>query len=371
MYDSEAPTFQPLPLGPFESIPAGDHQQVMAAAQQHFSGGREIKLKETRGNPLPASSYKDHYPPKQLPPKEQGPEELSRAPFPFTSRTENMDEYFAKDFGKRPVTPMTYTPKPGQTIGKETTHNATFKPFVIEPAAPTMERSRPATAPPQRINMYSTESRSQYTPKKAAAQEPRGETLVRGPMPWLNDGTTYQNQYIPKPITLRPILHDERPTPMPFEGTTEYRAEYPKKDGYATMPPLSGIKSTNGLSLPLPRRSLGVEYWNRGTPDHLFILLPRTVPAPCKASQLFTTLHDNQSTASILILYGEDPVASNNMILGQFDLVGIPPAERDVPRILVTYTLTKDLVLTAEAHDLDYDRQKAWEQRGGIVVKRV
>ena len=98
----------------------------------------------------------------------------------------------------------------------------------------------------------------------------------------------------------------------------------------------SGLASKNGIQLPLPRRSLGVEFWHKGSPDNFFILLPRHVDAPCSARQVFTTLHDNQSTACVLVLYGDDPVASNNLLLGQFDIVNIPPAPKDVPRIEVT-----------------------------------
>lgn len=52
----------------------------------------------------------------------------------------------------------------------------------------------------------------------------------------------------------------------------------------------------------------------------------------------------------------------------QFDIVNIPPAPRDVPRIQVTFHLGKDLILTAEAKDLDTERHKLWLQRGEIIV---
>ena len=130
----------------------------------------------------------------------------------------------------------------------------------------------------------------------------------------------------------------------------------------------SGLISKEGLQLPLPRHSLGVELWHRGTPDHFYVLLPRHVDAPCSARQVFTTLHDNQSSACILILYGDDPVASNNLLLGQFDVVNIPPAPKDVPQIEVKFSLSKDMILTAEARDLDTERHKLWQQRGEIIV---
>lgn len=361
MYDESEAHFLAQPIGPFETI-----QPSIEAAKNHFMS-REIKLKEVRGSPLPQTSYAYDYPPRPLPLKEGDQESSAPVPFPFTSRSENMDQFFEKPLGVRPVTPQVFSPKSGPWINKETTNNATYKRFIL-PATEQTSTSRPATALPQGVTHFTTESRGQFTKKQAPAKAPVGPLAIRDPLPWLGGGTEYTNSYVPKPIMLRLVREEEQSKTGPFSGTTEYRAEYPKKEAYTSMPPLTGIKSLQGLSLPLPRRSLGVEYWHRGTPDHLFILLPRHVAAPCKASQIFTTLHDNQSTASIIILYGEDPVASNNIILGQFDLENIPPAPRDVPRILITYSLSKDLILTAEAHDLDTDRQKVWLQRGGIRV---
>ena len=56
----------------------------------------------------------------------------------------------------------------------------------------------------------------------------------------------------------------------------------------------AGLLCKDGLQLSLPRRSLGVEFWHKGAPDHFFVLLPRHVDAPCSARQIFTTLHDDQ-----------------------------------------------------------------------------
>ena len=70
----------------------------------------------------------------------------------------------------------------------------------------------------------------------------------------------------------------------------------------------------------------------------------------------------------MLVLYGDDPIASNNLLLGQFDVINIPPAPKDVPRIEVTFRLSKDMVLTAEARDLDTERHKLWQQRGEIIL---
>ena len=74
--------------------------------------------------------------------------------------------------------------------------------------------------------------------------------------------------------------------------------------------------------------------------------------------------------ACILILHGTSSKASENSLLGQFDIVNIPPARKGEPQIEVTFTLSADLKLTVEARDLDTGRQKLWQQNGGVVLCR-
>jgi molecular chaperone DnaK (HSP70) len=56
------------------------------------------------------------------------------------------------------------------------------------------------------------------------------------------------------------------------------------------------------------------------------------------------------------------------VLVRQFNIINIPPAPKDVPRIEVKFHLSKDLRLTAEARDLDTGRHKLWQQRGEIIV---
>ena len=69
------------------------------------------------------------------------------------------------------------------------------------------------------------------------------------------------------------------------------------------------------------------------------------------------------------ILYGESSLASNNRLLGQFDIVNLPWAAAGEPQIEVTFSLSADLQLTVLARDLDSGRQKIWEQGGGAVLQ--
>lgn len=73
----------------------------------------------------------------------------------------------------------------------------------------------------------------------------------------------------------------------------------------------------------------------------------------------------------ISMLYGESSLASNNRLLGQFDIVSIPWAAAGVPQIEVTFSLSADLQLAVVARDLDSGRQRVWEQGVGAVVRRV
>ena len=72
----------------------------------------------------------------------------------------------------------------------------------------------------------------------------------------------------------------------------------------------------------------------------------------------------------ISVLYGESSLASNNRLLGQFDIVNLPWAEAGVPQIEVTFSLSADLQLTVLAKDLDSGRQQVWEQAGGAVIQK-
>ena len=70
------------------------------------------------------------------------------------------------------------------------------------------------------------------------------------------------------------------------------------------------------------------------------------------------------------VLYGESSLASNNRLLGQFDIVNLPWAAAGVPQVEVTFNLSANLQLSVLARDLDSGGQKLWEQGGGAVVQK-
>lgn len=81
-------------------------------------------------------------------------------------------------------------------------------------------------------------------------------------------------------------------------------------------------------------------------------LIPRNTTIPTKKSQIFTTATDFQNAVTIHVLQGERPMAKDNISLGQFNLVGIPPAPRGVPQIEVTFDIDASGILHVSAKDL-------------------
>ena len=101
------------------------------------------------------------------------------------------------------------------------------------------------------------------------------------------------------------------------------------------------------LLLDVTPLSLGIE-----TLGGVFTrLIDRNTTIPTKKGQVFSTAEDNQSAVTIRVAQGEREMASDNKLLGQFDLVGIPPAPRGIPQIEVTFDIDANGIVNVKAQD--------------------
>src|SRR6201995_2569034 len=80
-------------------------------------------------------------------------------------------------------------------------------------------------------------------------------------------------------------------------------------------------------------------------------IIERKTTIPTKKSQVFSTAEDNQTAVTIRVFQGEREMASNNKLLGQFDLMGIPPAPRGMPQIEVTFDIDANGIVNVSAKD--------------------
>ena len=101
------------------------------------------------------------------------------------------------------------------------------------------------------------------------------------------------------------------------------------------------------LLLDVTPLSLGIE-----TEGGVFTrMIDRNTTIPTKKSQIYSTAADNQSAVTIRVSQGEREMAADNKLLGQFDLVGIPPAPRGMPQIEVTFDIDANGIVNVSAKD--------------------
>lgn len=115
--------------------------------------------------------------------------------------------------------------------------------------------------------------------------------------------------------------------------------------------------------------SLGIE-----TKGGLFVkLIERGSNIPTKASQIFTTVIDNQRNVKVHILQGESELSGNNISLTRFELVDIPPAPKGIPRVEVVFEIDSNGIVSVSATDLDSGKAQSMriKSTSGLTDKEI
>uniref|UniRef100_A0A7S0Y8C3 Uncharacterized protein n=1 Tax=Polytomella parva TaxID=51329 RepID=A0A7S0Y8C3_9CHLO len=256
------------------------------------------------------SSYRENF--KEHPLERRPP---SQTPVPKTTPFEGQSSY-REDFQRPVVSPaerLAPAPPraPSAPFAGQSSYRENFKAHAISPPVPHVPEYHPNTG----AFLDSTENKDSYRA-------------------WPVNPDLYKNA---APPPLRPSL--------PFSGSTT------NQDAY------------KGWKIHVPRPALSVQMAG----DRSTVLIASNSPLPAVGSQIFTTVRDNQSEICVIAMLGSSATASQNRILGQFVLKGLPAGPKGQTRVEVTFYLDEDQVLTATARDLDNERQAQWLKDGGVM----
>eukprot|EP00516_Mucochytrium_quahogii_P011787 CAMPEP_0203786080 /NCGR_PEP_ID=MMETSP0100_2-20121128/1404_1 /ASSEMBLY_ACC=CAM_ASM_000210 /TAXON_ID=96639 /ORGANISM=" , Strain NY0313808BC1" /LENGTH=404 /DNA_ID=CAMNT_0050688295 /DNA_START=127 /DNA_END=1337 /DNA_ORIENTATION=+ len=177
-----------------------------------------------------------------------------------------------------------------------------------------------------------TTTKSTYVQHEISKQQSAAPNITYKPnRAYFYGSTTSQETYQPWTVDPpKPVHPHDNLTPSGgFSGTT------------------TNSDTFKGWQLPKQRLSLGLETVNNA----FHVMIPKQKLLPATHTEVFTTVSENQHTVEIVVLQGESNKASDNAVLGSFELVGIPPAPVGQPQIQVTFIVNQDSVLHVDAID--------------------
>eukprot|EP00955_Chlamydomonas_euryale_P012106 130536-Chlamydomonas_euryale.AAC.2 len=223
--------------------------------------------------------------------------------------------------------------------------------------------------------------KNQFVQHELEARAPRAPHAPREVLPF-EGGTTYGETFRPYPILPR-----ERRAPpamaatgAKFEGTTTTMDAYrawavdPSNRRGGPPPPMrpaipfegttTNAEMFKGWQLPPRRPALGLQMAG----DRAYVLVPANAPVPAMGRQVFTTVHDNQTDISLLVIEGDFKEASRCNVIGQFDMAGLPPGPAGSCKIEVCLHIDQEGVMTCTAVDLNSQRQEQWLRQGHMYA---
>ncbi len=124
--------------------------------------------------------------------------------------------------------------------------------------------------------------------------------------------------------------------------------------GAAVQAGVLGGEKTDILLLDVTPLSLGIETLG----GVMTQMIGRNTTIPTRKSEIFSTASDNQTSVEVHVLQGERPMAGDNKTLGKFHLIGIPPAQRGVPQVEVTFDIDANGIVNVSAKDVGTGREQ-------------
>ncbi|KAJ9520190.1 hypothetical protein QJQ45_030109 [Haematococcus lacustris] len=242
----------------------------------------------------------------------------------------------------------------------------------------------PGLAAPAKQGLPHGPTQGDYVGHSLEPRPQRSPTAGHQPLPFTGS-TTYGEQFKPYPIqaqsrgTSKPS--DMQASGARFEGTSETMDKYrawamdPTHRRGGPPPPMrpslpfdgstTHREMFKGWQLPPQRPALGVQMLG----DKVYTLIPANAPIPALGRQIFTTVHDNQTEISVLVLEGDFTQASRCNVLGQFDLANLPPGPKGKAKVEVSFHVDAQGVLNVSATDMDTQRQEQWLRDGFLVAR--